>query len=324
MNYKNFALSLLKTLIISFLFFFTISNQASARPIYGIFVGKVTDTISGNPIENASIQTDAGSSANSLSDGTYSIVHPPGTWKITVGAANYETATLENIFIGEAETREINFVLTPLPGCALDLDYTTRDYHGNKTKDIESAIMAEANSEIWVAVVAQSVINLDTYQVDVNFNPDRMTFIEGIEDNAFEGISNFLKANGGTTVGFMAVEKSPGVVNIANSVVGNNPEEAPDGSGIIALLKFKILDSAPNNHLTLSNVDYLDSQGSQSSGINVIDAYINHSYLENVIIVLQIMTSIDSYIQMPADINGDSRIDMAEAIFYLQKAAALR
>jgi hypothetical protein len=163
-------------------------------------------------------------------------------------------------------------------GCALDLDYTTHDYDpGITSKDIDSSIGAEANDEIWVAVVAQNVTNLDTYQVEVVFDANHMDFIEGYEDNPFAGINNLLKRNGGSTIGFQAAENVAGTVTIANALVGTNTDEAPEGSGIIALLKFEVLDGDYHNELTLSNVNYLDSGAINDPITNLMDAVVNPS-----------------------------------------------
>jgi len=98
-------------------------------------------------------------------------------------------------------------------GCALDMDYASREYDpGISTTDIESSIEAAADDEIWIAVVAQNVTNLDTYQVEVSFDINRIAFLGGFEDNPSEGIYNLLKNNGETTIGFQAVENVPGTV----------------------------------------------------------------------------------------------------------------
>ena len=164
-------------------------------------------------------------------------------------------------------------------GCALDLDYATHNYDSGITaENIESVITAEAGDEIWVAVVAQDVSNLDTYQAEVEFDPDHIAFVEGYEDEAFGGVENLLKKNGGTTIGFQAVENTPGKVNIANTLTKSDTAEAPEGSGIIALLKFKVLGE--DIRLTLSNVRYMDSEGSNEpivvdSVSNLTDAVVN-------------------------------------------------
>ncbi|QTA86945.1 cohesin domain-containing protein [Desulfonema magnum] len=77
-------------------------------------------------------------------------------------------------------------------GCALDMNIETRDYDaGISSKDIESAIMAEPGDEIRVAVVVQNVSNLTSYQAVVNFDPARLSFIEGYDDDPSVGINNF-------------------------------------------------------------------------------------------------------------------------------------
>ncbi|GEM_PF-4317566 len=129
--------------------------------------------------------------------------------------------------------------------------------------EMNSILKSEAN-EIWVNVVAQEANNLDTYQAEVNFDPVRMVFMGGYEDYPSEGIVNFLKKRGGTSIGFQAVKAADGKINISNALIGNNTDQAPEGSGIIALLKFKIADEAPNNFLKLSNVVFLDSWGNSS------------------------------------------------------------
>ncbi|QTA84718.1 DUF4114 domain-containing protein [Desulfonema magnum] len=149
-----------------------------------------------------------------------------------------------------------------LPGIALDTDYTTHDYDPtDPLKDVEAVITAEANEEMRIAIVAQDAISLNAYQVAVNYDPSRMDFIEGSEDDPSQGITNLLKKNGGRTVGLHTLERTPGTVSIVNALRGRNADEAVTGSGVIALLKFRVLDSSPDNQMTLSNILLLDFEG---------------------------------------------------------------
>ncbi|MDM8552168.1 DUF4114 domain-containing protein [Desulfobacterales bacterium HSG2] len=132
---------------------------------------------------------------------------------------------------------------------------------GGCALEINSTLTSEADDEIWVDVAVYDVENLDTYRVDVTFDPERMTFLEGHEDNPSAGILNLLKQRGGTTAGFLALEKVQGTVTILNALVGINSAEAPEGSGTIALLKFRLLDDAPDNSLTISKVTFLNPGG---------------------------------------------------------------
>ena len=147
-------------------------------------------------------------------------------------------------------------------GCALDMDYTTRSYDtGVTTTAIESSKTVRAADIIWVAVVAQNVADLDTYQVEVGYDPARLQYLSGVEDNAMGGITNFLKQNSGQTVGFQANETTSGNINIANSLTGTNTGQAPEGSGIIALLQFKALNVLQNNSLTVTAANFINSSG---------------------------------------------------------------
>jgi len=227
-------------------------------------------------------------------------------------------------------------------GCALDTDYTTQDYDaGITSKGIDSTINANANDEIWIAVVAQNVTNLDTYQVEVNFDPSRMSFIQGFEDNPFDGVNNLLKKNGGITVGFQAVENVAGIVNVANALSGTDTNKAPEGSGIIALLKFKVLDGDPDNHLTLSNVHYLNSGGTDNSITNLMYAVVNPDDdihllgdiddsrtidLRDALLALQLWSgqTPTQTVHLSADVNDDGRIGVEEVIYILQSVAGMR
>jgi len=155
-------------------------------------------------------------------------------------------------------------------GCSLDLDYSTRNYDAAiTTKDIDDKIEAQESDEFFIAVVAQNSTNLDTYQIEVNFDPIKLSFLGGFEDHSFSGVDNFLKKNGGGTVGFMAVERDSGIVNIANALSGTDEAKAPEGSGVIAILKFKVLDVSEGIKLTLFNVNFLDSNGVNDSVTNL-------------------------------------------------------
>ncbi len=136
------------------------------------------------------------------------------------------------------------------PGCILDMNFAT--------KTIESEIAAGTSDIVSVAVVTQNVSNLDTYQAEVKYDQNILKFIGAYEEVPTMGIRNLLKKNGGTTIGFQAVEKKPGLVNIANALTGTNTDEAPEGSGIIAVMRFKVLRHEPSQ-LSLLNVRFADS-----------------------------------------------------------------
>ena len=163
-------------------------------------------------------------------------------------------------------------------GCALDLDISTREYDSAiSSKDIEQYIQADANELITVGLVAQNVTNLDTYEVILEYDTDHMTFVNGYEDSPMMGIKNILKSNKGTTIGFQASEATLGIINISNSLTYSKTEEAPEGSGLMALLQFRILDQSSCNKIDIVQATYKDSLEIYDNLSKKMHAYINGS-----------------------------------------------
>jgi hypothetical protein len=145
------------------------------------------------------------------------------------------------------------------PGCSIDMNIQTRSYETEVSSvDIEPSTTAYMNDTITLAIVAQEVSNLDTYQLDVTFDPSKLVFLKGYSEVPSYGIQNFLKTNGGSTIGFQAFEKSSGVISIVNTLVGKNMDQAPEGSGILAILRFKLLEDG-QSQIQLKNIHFLDS-----------------------------------------------------------------
>jgi len=179
-------------------------------------------------------------------------------------------------------------------GCALDLNYLS--------PAIDTYAHADKDQRIIVAVVAQNVRNLDTFQVEINFDPNRMTFLAAYEEYSFD-IPNFLTTNNGSTIGFKATQVNNSTINIANALIGTNKDEAPDGSGMIAFVGFNPIDNFPNNRLTLSNVNFIDSDGTRDEIFNLSHASVNEC--------------------LAFDLDKNFRRDVRDAIIGLQLLSAM-
>ncbi len=143
-------------------------------------------------------------------------------------------------------------------GCGIDLNAETRNYDpGLSDADIESAVAAPKGSIVTVAVVAKGVTDLDTYQVEILYGPQILEFVASSSGGSGE-YPSFLESKGGAAMGFRAVKTQEGLVNVSNTLVGSDPGQAPDGSGIIAVVQFKVLE-AKTTELELQNVHFLDS-----------------------------------------------------------------
>ncbi|MFQ3549544.1 MAG: carboxypeptidase-like regulatory domain-containing protein, partial [Armatimonadota bacterium] len=86
-------------------------------PEPGVIAGTVMSSL-GNPISGATISTNTGGyTTTSLSDGTFSIPNViAGTYNVTATANGYTSDIDEGVVVGEGETVNLNFVLTPTTG----------------------------------------------------------------------------------------------------------------------------------------------------------------------------------------------------------------
>ncbi|MBD3386366.1 T9SS type A sorting domain-containing protein [candidate division KSB1 bacterium] len=123
---------------------------------------------------------------------------------------------------------------------------------------VHSAVVDAANQDVWVEVHIIDCSNLDTYEFDLSFPATDLSFQGGYEDNLFSAENNILKQEG-TTIGFGATDEG-GVVNVRNTLVGNQGDASPDGTGLLALLKFKSLVAHPGG-LHFLNVYVYDNDG---------------------------------------------------------------
>jgi hypothetical protein len=136
-------------------------------------------------------------------------------------------------------------------GCSVDMSIPLPGLTQN--------IVAYSNDTIDVAIIADNVTNLDTYEVELQFDPKILQFAGGYEEDPFIlGIDNILKKNGGKTIGFQVVEKKSGLLNITNTLIGSSTDQAPEGTGCLAIISFKVLEKGTSS-VSIKNAIYVDS-----------------------------------------------------------------
>jgi len=227
--------------------------------------------------------------------------------------------------------------LTNNSGCSLDMNYKTHDYDQDKLslKHIELSTSAIINNEIITAVIANNVTDLYAYNIIVKFNAKRLSFIQGVTENAEENLNNILKQDNIQTLGFIT-KKDNNKIIITNTMTGT-PEHGANGSGILALLKFKVLDEQPDNFLTLYQVNYIDINDNNSQITNLFNSVINpigdinkdgQLNIKDIIIALQIMVGINRDISTLSisdiDINNDNRMDIKEIIYLFNSISKIQ
>ncbi|KPA16557.1 conserved hypothetical protein, secreted [Candidatus Magnetomorum sp. HK-1] len=245
-----------------------------APPAYSFNVSEISG--SGKVIVNDVTCSVAPCDYSFPSDSDIKIVAEPSDLFVSWSENLNSTEPIVSIVLTDNMTIKAEFSEPSVSGVALDMDFNTRNYDDTiSDKDIDSSISASLNDEIWIAVVAQGTKNIDTLQVEVQYDTSKLEFLNGAEDNTFGGIRNHLKKNNGETVGFKAIESSTGIVNIANALAGSDESIAPEGTGIIALLNFKVLSQDAENKLTLQNVVFIDSKGASTKINQLMDGCIN-------------------------------------------------
>jgi len=166
----------------------------------------------------------------------------------------------------------------PLPsvGMALDLDISSHSYE-NCISDtaIENSINLKNNKVFIVGVIIQGARNTKTIQIDINYDANRLEFIEGNETMPEQSITNFLNQNGCESIDFNITEQFPGKINFSAATIYSDYEQAPDGSGILAIFQFRTLDEEYNNNIYLSNGYLIDCFNNEIPLIATSNATIN-------------------------------------------------
>jgi len=139
-------------------------------------------------------------------------------------------------------------------GIRIDLDWNA---NGNQNKTYIDPPPAIA-SYIYIDIYVVNASNLDTYELNLLFDQTKLQYNSAIEDAWQNDDQNVLKKNGGTTVGWTVNTSVPGTINIANTLVGNDPAQAPEGEGLLASVKMKVL-AWPAGSLSFGDVHWYDN-----------------------------------------------------------------
>ena len=148
----------------------------------------------------------------------------------------------------------------PTPAIAVDLNPSA--------SGIQDALTVSPGSTFDVEIAAIDVTNLDSYNFKLNYDPQ---YLEVVQDSITEGSFLVTSADGET---FLQVDLStPGVISLSNSLPGQDPEQAPDGTGPIVGIQFKALKSG-QVLLTCSDVKFFDSERITTDVTDIRSAHI--------------------------------------------------
>ena len=151
-----------------------------------------------------------------------------------------------NVFSGQNSSAGIRF----------DLNSSTT---GNQNQT--SISCPGVNTYIRVDIFVTGASNLDSYELNINYNSSELQYISMSEDNPNTDDQNFLKNGGSYSTTNLIIDATVnGVLNAANSLIGNQGENTPDGEGLLASIRFKALVTCPSG-LSFGDVYWYDNNG---------------------------------------------------------------
>jgi len=190
------------------------------------------------------------------------------------------------------------------PGCAVDFNIHTNNYDQNVVtqNDIDSRIRITAGKLLILGIVAQNVTKLKFFQVKVHYSYENLNFLRGDEDfidifNPNNSRYNLLKKNGESTLWISPTDSPKGCITLSSSISGNSNEiMAPDGSGFLGFLYFKVLNNDSTIFIILSDVHYVDIYKKDTLVVQHIPGIINFDIIQDKKIGISDVISIMNYL----------------------------
>ena len=172
------------------------------------------------------------------------------------------------------------------------------DFEPENLGEQVTSTIADAGGLVSVGAVALGVADLDTLSFDIRFDPAEFAF-EGASDRLAGG-GPFLESNGGMQIGFRARVRpeDPTRVQVSATLVGIDRAQAPDGSGVLAVLRFRSLDG--RGTLTPVDVGFLDSDREEDAITRLGGATVGSAPPDS--------------LQLVGDCNQDGSVDISDAV----------
>jgi hypothetical protein len=133
-----------------------------------------------------------------------------------------------------------------------DLNYTTAGNQG-----VLQIPGPGVGQNVYVEVRVIGAVNLASFEVDIHYPKDDLTYNNVYEDNAFSSEDNILNTTGSVLGVIKSDDPVNGVLNFAMaSTDPNNAAACPDGDGLLALLRFVTKVASPG-YLSFGDVTWV-------------------------------------------------------------------
>ena len=137
---------------------------------------------------------------------------------------------------------EVVDIATPGENPTADISIDLDPARGNQR--LTSLTGVQPNQEITLAVYTVGIRTMTGYGVGVEYDTSQVAYIGGDEDS--ENEPNILTSLGGTML-FVKTPPIGNVVSFAGALLGPTQETAPDGNGLLGILRFTALDALSSN-----------------------------------------------------------------------------
>jgi len=145
----------------------------------------------------------------------------------------------------------------PNAGAGIEFDLDANTY-GNQ--NLTHIAPQAAGTYIRLDVYATGVHNLDTYEFEIVYDASELDYISSSATNPLTFEGNILESEGGTAVGWMVDDSTPGILSIAYTLTGADTLEAPEGDGLVGDIVFQALETT-HGTLSFGDVYYYDTFG---------------------------------------------------------------
>ncbi|MBD3345426.1 MAG: hypothetical protein GF401_10230 [Chitinivibrionales bacterium] len=131
---------------------------------------------------------------------------------------------------------------------------------------------SSAGDQIKILVMIKDVTNLDTYSIDIVYDPEILELKQTAVEDPFAGIRNVLSAGNGKII--PVIRKEEGTVNISATLTGTHATGTIRENAALGVLIFTVKETA-QTVITLKNGELLNNKREKIDPVTMQDLVIH-------------------------------------------------
>jgi len=125
------------------------------------------------------------------------------------------------------------------------------------TEAIENINTTTEDKNVLIAVKVKGIRNLDGFSFSVMYDTTEYRFINFYKKRPDDNGPTFLESEGGE-IGAYIMKRKGNTLFFAASLKGDNPDYAPDGRGILAVIHFEKMKKNGGT-ISINSIEFIDS-----------------------------------------------------------------